>query len=90
MVAGRLILTGREAHQPNSPETTEGLAVRSYLCKINGTSKVACNADDAVQHATNLQPLLGIQTENTLPNTKFGKFEPTQAAKLICKCRCVS
>ncbi|KAL0043348.1 hypothetical protein WJX79_002420 [Trebouxia sp. C0005] len=40
-----------------------------------------------VQHATNLQPLLGIQTENTLPNTKFGKFEPTQAAKLICKCR---
>ncbi|KAL0041023.1 hypothetical protein WJX77_002502 [Trebouxia sp. C0004] len=40
-----------------------------------------------VQHATNLQPLLGIQTENTLLNIKFGKCEPTQAAKLICKCR---
>lgn len=40
-----------------------------------------------VQHATNLQPPPGIQTENTLPNTKFGKCEPMQAAKLICKCR---
>ncbi len=52
-------------------------------------SDIARN-DDAVQHATDLQPLLGIQTENSMPNTKFGKCEPTQAAKLICKCRCVS
>lgn len=52
--------------------------------------EIACNVADAVQHATNLQPQLGIQTENSVQNTKFGKCEPTQAAKLICKCRCVT